>query len=88
MSPDNSWRASASEFPAAPLLGHGAAGLGPMLYVFGGRSGGTTAFDGGADAERGELFTYNADADEWSEVDAAGAPQWPEPRTFVDRAAP
>jgi len=69
------------------LLGHGAASSGGSLFVFGGRTGGTVAFEGGAGGgeETGQLLACDVEggATSWSRPDSSAASsERPAPRSF------
>lgn len=79
--PDGRWESSKTPLPGLPLLGHGAAGLGAKLHIFGGRLGGPNTFSGKDSGESGDLFIFDADREEWSHWKPGGNAM-PEPRSF------
>lgn len=79
--PDGGWEVGAKPVPGAPMLGHGAAGLGSRLFVFGGRLGGANTFSGETSGETGEFLSFDAESAEWVHLKQAGG-AWPEPRSF------
>lgn len=85
-SPGGTWHRAPAECPGPALLGHGAVSSGGRLYVFGGRTGGTVAFEGAKAAggeETGDLHCLDlaAGATAWTRPDIAAAVR-PEPRSF------
>ena len=66
------WRPCGDAAPSpAPLLGHAAASVGSVLYIFGGRTGGTTCFD-----QEGEQMSETETATLLSLDTAAESPTW------------
>ena len=76
----------------APLLGAAAAGVGSVLHIFGGRTGGTTCFDQDgetcSETEASTLLSIDVgstSATPWCTLDAT--PNGPEPRSFHSMAS-
>lgn len=73
--------------PPAPLLGHASAAVGSTLYVFGGRTGGTTCFD----QDEPQVSETETSTLLWLDLSAKEAGEWgvmpgssdgPSPRSF------
>mmetsp|Transcript_60284 Transcript_60284/g.168370 ORF Transcript_60284/g.168370 Transcript_60284/m.168370 type:complete len:356 (+) Transcript_60284:69-1136(+) len=82
--PRAAWAQLPGPVPGGPLLGHGAAGLGHRLFVFGGRRGGANTFSGDASTagETGELSVFDTQTQTWAQSPATPSSPLPEPRSF------